>query len=86
MKYLLSIIFIITCFHTGVKAQNKMENHQQLDSKQQCIVGISSLTATGNMEQLKIQLHKGLDAGLTVNEIKELIVQLYAYCGFPRSS
>ena len=27
----------------------------------------------------------GLDAGLTVNEIKEALVQLYAYCGFPRS-
>ncbi len=27
----------------------------------------------------------GLDAGLTVNEIKEILVQLYAYAGFPRS-
>ncbi len=28
---------------------------------------------------------EGLDAGLTVNEIKEILVQLYAYVGFPRS-
>jgi alkylhydroperoxidase/carboxymuconolactone decarboxylase family protein YurZ/quinol monooxygenase YgiN len=30
-------------------------------------------------------LNTGLDAGLTINEIKEALVQLYAYCGFPRS-
>jgi 4-carboxymuconolactone decarboxylase len=30
-------------------------------------------------------LNLGLDAGLMVNEIKETLVQLYAYCGFPRS-
>ncbi|KJS29540.1 MAG: hypothetical protein VR64_20520 [Desulfatitalea sp. BRH_c12] len=30
-------------------------------------------------------LNQGLDAGLTVNEIKEILVQLYAYAGFPRS-
>ena len=31
-------------------------------------------------------LTAGLDAGLTVNEIKEILVQVYAYCGFPRST
>jgi alkylhydroperoxidase/carboxymuconolactone decarboxylase family protein YurZ len=30
-------------------------------------------------------LNEGLDAGLTINEIKEILVHLYAYCGFPRS-
>jgi 4-carboxymuconolactone decarboxylase len=30
-------------------------------------------------------LNAGLDSGLTINEIKETLVQLYAYCGFPRS-
>ena len=30
-------------------------------------------------------MHDGLDAGLTVNEIKEILVQMYAYAGFPRS-
>lgn len=28
---------------------------------------------------------EGLQAGLTVNEIKEVLIQLYAYTGFPRS-
>ncbi|WP_221932277.1 carboxymuconolactone decarboxylase family protein [Flavobacterium zepuense] len=58
---------------------------QDLDAKQQSIVSISAVTATGNLEQLKVTLNTGLDAGLTINEIKEVLVQLYAYCGFPRS-
>lgn len=62
-----------------------MENDQKLDHKQQSIVSISALTAAGDIDQLKIELNKGLDAGLSINEIKELLVQLYAYCGFPRS-
>ena len=37
------------------------------------------------MEKLKIALNEGLEAGLTVNEIKEVLVQMYAYTGFPRS-
>ncbi len=62
-----------------------MGNNQHLDSKQQGIVSISALTATGNIEALKVKLNAGLDAGLTISEIKEVLVQLYAYCGFPRS-
>lgn len=62
-----------------------MENDQKLDHKQQRIVSISALTAAGDIDQLKVELNKGLDAGLSINEIKEILVQLYAYCGFPRS-
>jgi 4-carboxymuconolactone decarboxylase len=80
-----AVTLMATCISISLKAQNKMDNTQQFDSKEQSIVSISALTATGNIDQLKIQLSKGLDAGLTVNEIKEILVQLYAYCGFPRS-
>jgi len=37
------------------------------------------------MDKLKPALNAGLDAGLTINEIKEVLVQMYAYAGFPRS-
>jgi 4-carboxymuconolactone decarboxylase len=30
-------------------------------------------------------VNQGLDAGLTVSETKEILVQMYAYTGFPRS-
>jgi alkylhydroperoxidase/carboxymuconolactone decarboxylase family protein YurZ len=87
MKSLFSaiLILIFTCINTDVKAQHKMSSTQQLDNKQQSIVSISALTAAGDIDQLKVQLSRGLNAGLTVNEIKEVLVQLYAYCGFPRS-
>jgi alkylhydroperoxidase/carboxymuconolactone decarboxylase family protein YurZ len=60
-------------------------NTQTLSSKQQNIVTISAFMANGDLEKLKTALNEGLDAGLTVNEIKEILVQLYAYTGFPRS-
>lgn len=56
-----------------------------LHPKQQAIVTIAALSARGDLDTLKVSLNEGLDAGLTVNEIKELLVQLYAYAGFPRS-
>ncbi len=56
-----------------------------LEEKEQKLVEIAMYTARGNMPGLKGALRAGLDAGLTVNEIKEVLVQLYAYCGFPRS-
>jgi 4-carboxymuconolactone decarboxylase len=56
-----------------------------LNTHQQSMAAIAALTATGNIEQLKIALDSGLNAGLTINEVKEALIQLYAYCGFPRS-
>jgi len=46
---------------------------------------ISAFTANGDLINLNKALHGGLDAGLTISEVKEVIVQLYAYAGFPRS-
>jgi alkylhydroperoxidase/carboxymuconolactone decarboxylase family protein YurZ len=57
----------------------------KLTKKQLAIIPIAAHTAGGDLDKLKISLEKGLDAGLTVNEIKEILVQMYAYAGFPRS-
>lgn len=56
-----------------------------LDAKEQAVAAIAAFTARGDMERLDAECEAGLDAGLTVNEIKEVLVQMYAYCGFPRS-
>jgi 4-carboxymuconolactone decarboxylase len=56
-----------------------------LNIKQEKIIPIAAFTASGDIEKLKTGLHEGLEAGLTVNEIKEILVQMYAYAGFPRS-
>ncbi|MFH0757669.1 MAG: carboxymuconolactone decarboxylase family protein [Bacteroidota bacterium] len=84
-KQQLIVFSFICCFCGSLSAQNKAESNKALTTKQQCIVPIAALTANGDLQELKPALNKGLDAGLTVNEIKEILVHLYAYCGFPRS-
>jgi alkylhydroperoxidase/carboxymuconolactone decarboxylase family protein YurZ len=72
-----------------VAAQNKeqasMNSAQALSTKQQAIAPIAAATAVGDMPRLTAALNAGLDAGLTVSDAKEILVQLYAYTGFPRS-
>src|SRR4051812_34649064 len=68
-----------------MNAQNNNTAHQPLSPQAQSIVSIAALTAVGDLANLKTELNTGLDAGLTINEIKEILVQMYAYCGFPRS-
>lgn len=58
---------------------------QTLSAKQQAIPLIAAAMATSNMSALNAALNRGLDAGLSVSEAKEILVQLYAYSGFPRS-
>jgi 4-carboxymuconolactone decarboxylase len=53
---------------------------------QQLAIGpIAASMAVGDMPSLSNALNRGLDAGLTLNAVKEVLVQLYAYAGFPRS-
>lgn len=56
-----------------------------LSGKQQSIIPIAAFTAKGDTEKLKGALVEGLQNGMTVNEIKEVLIQMYAYTGFPRS-
>lgn len=70
---------------TTIMESRAMGNEPLLDARQQSIVTISAFTTIGDIARLKPALHQGLDAGLTVNEIKEVLVQMYAYAGFPRS-
>lgn len=79
----LLLFFLVINFNT-MQAQETI-TFKTLNTHQQTLSAISALTATGNLEELKTLLNDGLDAGLTINEIKEALVQLYAYCGFPRS-
>lgn len=78
---ILTLIFTLTL----IKNMSAQSNPHHLDPKEQGIVLIAAFTANGDLEKLKPALNTGLDAGLTINEIKEVLVQLYAYCGFPRS-
>lgn len=94
MKNLYGLIFFVLflIFPNASDAQNKVMNaknnaaeNQTLNKKQQSIAAISALTATGDLEKLRTALSDGLDAKLTIGEIREVLVQMYAYSGFPRS-
>jgi 4-carboxymuconolactone decarboxylase len=56
-----------------------------LTTRQQAIAPIAAFAAAGDISRLSTALNEGLDAGLTVSDTKEILVQLYAYAGFPRS-
>ncbi|MES2990322.1 MAG: carboxymuconolactone decarboxylase family protein [Pseudomonadota bacterium] len=62
-----------------------MNSANALTQKQQSIAPIGAAMAVGDMPRLTAALNQGLDAGLTVSDAKEILVQLYAYAGFPRS-
>ena len=84
-KSILLILLTIFGLSANLNAQQKMKTATTLSKTEQSIIAISALTAKGDLEKLKSALHTGLDNGLTINEIKEELTQLYAYCGFPRS-
>ncbi len=62
-----------------------MASAAELTAKETAIVEIGAWTARGEQEKLGAAFKAGFDAGLTLNEAKELVGQLYAYCGFPRA-
>jgi len=85
IKIYLMLGFFVSGLIKELHAQQPITTNPPLNIKQQSIVTISAFTAKGDLVQLQRALGNGLNAGLTVNEIKEVLVQLYAYTGFPRS-
>lgn len=73
----------------ATKDATKMDQQQtvsnSLSVQQQAIPLIAASMASSQMDKLNSALNQGLDAGLTISEAKEILVQLYAYTGFPRS-
>lgn len=75
-------------FNAATAAQPKassMPTSTILSTKQASIPPIAAAMAGSDMPRLRTALARGLDAGLTVSETKEILVHLYAYAGFPRS-
>ena len=81
LKKVLSTLIIGTSLFLG---ENTMAENS-LNIKQQSIAEAAAYAARGDQKGLKEALAKGLDNGVTVNEYKEILTQVYAYCGFPRS-
>jgi 4-carboxymuconolactone decarboxylase len=61
-------------------------SREKLDLKSKEIAVVAALTALGNAEpQLKVHINGALNVGCTVNELKEIILQMSSYSGFPTS-
>lgn len=57
-----------------------------LDLKSKEIAVVAALTAMGNAQpQLKVHINGALNTGTSINELKEVILQMSGYSGFPSS-
>jgi 4-carboxymuconolactone decarboxylase len=75
-------VALVTALGFGMTSAHASE---VLSARQQAIVPIAAFAAAGDIARLSTALNQGLDAGLTISEAKEILVQLYAYAGFPKS-
>lgn len=82
--YILIFTFLITNIQLSF-TQNQESKKKTVNAEVKAIVSIAVFTAKGNLPQLNKAMHEGLNVGLTQNQIKEILVHSYAYCGFPRS-
>lgn len=77
------ILLVGLFFILGISSFSKEEI--KMTEKEKSIIEISIFTANGNLKELKKSVDSGLNNGVTLNEAKEIMTHLYAYCGFPRS-
>ena len=64
---------------------NKMNTLSFNEQQAAALSAMACHEARGDQSSLAIAINEGLDAGVTVSQIKEALSQLYAYTGFPRS-
>ncbi len=71
--------------HAMSQASEAGNTTETLTVRQQAIIPIAAFAAAGEIAGLNRALNDGLDAGLSISDAREVLVQLYAYAGFPRS-
>lgn len=57
-----------------------------LDRKTRSCITLTALVALGHLEELKMHVRAALRNGLTVDEIKEVLLQSAIYCGVPAAN
>ncbi len=84
-KLFIALAIVLSIAPFALNAQRDPEKRVILTLREQSIIRIAAVAGKGDLSKLKAELNTGLEAGLTVNQIKEVLVHLYAYAGFPRS-
>ncbi|EKT4480442.1 carboxymuconolactone decarboxylase family protein [Pseudomonas putida] len=64
---------------------SSQSNSKLLSEEQQAVVVVAAPAAIGDLPRLNTALDQALDLKLTVSELREVLVQLYAYASLPRS-
>ena len=86
--FLLAAVMFAACTNTNEK-MNTCENEKlEISLSAELATWMSVIAcaeAKGDLVALESAIHNGLEAELTVSQIKEALSQLYAYTGFPRS-
>lgn len=77
---LFALIYTMTVY-----GQANHSSPDTLDIKQQTLVAVAATAGKGDAQLLPALFGEALDAGWSVNELKEAMIHLYAYAGFPRS-
>ena len=57
-----------------------------LDRRSRSLITLTALVAGGHHEELALHLRAALTNGLTVDEIKETLLQTAIYCGVPAAN
>jgi len=56
---------------------------EHLEFREQMLVAITALAATGKTRQLKNYLHGALQDGISADTLRDALRMLVVYCGFP---
>lgn len=85
---LLAALTLAACTNSNEKMSKCENDKMKLSFSAEQAAWMSAIAcneAKGGLVALESAIHNGLEAELTVSQIKEAFSQLYAYTGFPRS-
>lgn len=87
ISLIICIVLVLVFAYLAKVICYKRDKTLTLTSRQKAIVLIASFAAKDNIncDCLRGILYNSLETGMTINEIKEILIQVYAYAGFPRS-
>ena len=88
MRIIMTLALAVLLVACSPKQQTETKDMNQLSFTTEQAAWMSAIAcveAKGDLIALESAIHNGLEAELTVSQIKEALSQLYAYTGFPRS-
>ena len=86
--FALAALTLVACTNPNEKMSKSENEKMTLSFTTEQAASMSAIAcneAKGDLVALESAIHNGLEAELTVSQVKEALSQLYAYTGFPRS-